>query len=61
MQKRLHHCLALCIAALMAFATTGAGIARDRPDKKIPIDEVLKRPYLDLFELASVPYTATQK
>ena len=50
MHKRLHQVMALCMAALLAFATSGAGIAR--PDKKIPIDEVLKMPYLDLFELA---------
>jgi peptidase M48-like protein len=47
--------MALCIAALLAFGTAGAGIARDRPDRKTPIDEVLKKPYLDLFEGAQRP------
>jgi peptidase M48-like protein len=53
--------MALCIAALLAFGTAGAGIPGDKPDRKTPIDEVLKKPYLDLFEVAQRPqYSKTE-
>src|SRR5262249_9214180 len=49
MLRRLRQCVAICVAGLMASATL-QGIYR--VDEKLPLNEAVKKPYLDLFEFA---------
>ena len=61
MRKRLRQSIALSMACLLAFATSGARPAGYFQEKKIPINDALKKSYLDLFEFAQEPlYSAAE-
>jgi hypothetical protein len=61
MYKPVRQCVALCVAGLLvsaqALPTNPTGVAYAQ-DQKIPVDEALKKSYLELFEYAEVPQYA---
>jgi hypothetical protein len=64
MYKLVRQCIALCVVGLLVSAQTlapnRAGVAHAQ-DKRIPVDQALKKSYLELFEYAQEPqYTAAE-
>ena len=61
MRKRVRRCIAVCMAGMLVFFTSSSNTAAYTRDKKLPLQEALKKSYLDLFELAQQPhYTAVE-
>ena len=66
MRKRWHQCMALCMAGLLASATLqvlppGLRALAYAQEKKIPLNDAVKKSYLDLFEFAQEPqYSAAE-
>jgi hypothetical protein len=64
MYKLVRQCMALCVIGLLVSAQTlapnRAGVAHAE-DKRIPVDQALKKSCLELFEYAQEPqYTAAE-
>ncbi len=61
MRQRLRQWIALCMAGVLGITTAGARPTLYSQEKKIPINDALKKSYLDLFEFAQEPpYNATE-
>jgi hypothetical protein len=64
MYKLVRQCIALSVVGLLVSAQTlapnRAGVAQAQ-DKRIPVDQALKKSYLELFEYAQEPqYTPAE-